>query len=86
MSPATFIKRLEEDEANNLVYRRGECEGLISVWKFEGSFILTWEECLTGEQYDESTYSRDERHVFPNIDEVLAFLTRSGLKVESFAP
>ena len=86
MSPAMFARRLEGGEANHLIYRRDEYDGLVSIWMCEGSFILTWEECPIGEQYDESTYSRDERHVFANIEEVLAFLTRNGLKAESFAP
>lgn len=86
MSPATFARRLEDGESNHLIYRRDEYDGLVSIWMYEGSFILTWEECPIGEQYDESTYSRDERHVFLNIEEVLGFLTRNGLKAESFAP
>jgi hypothetical protein len=42
--------------------------------------VLTWEECPAGEQYDEATYSRDERHVFATIEELLEFLAANELK------
>jgi hypothetical protein len=45
-----------------------------------------WEECPAGEQYDESTYTRDERHAFESVEQLIAFLTREGLRPEDFKP
>ncbi len=86
MSLSTFLKRLDDRKVNDLVYALSGREGLVSVWKHEGSLILTWEECPAGEQYNESTYTRDERHVFDAASKLLEFLTVNELKIESFAP
>lgn len=86
MTPQTFAKRLEDGKVNNLTYSLNGNEGLVSVWKHEGSFILTWEECPAGEQYDESTYTRDERHVFTSTTEVLEFIAANEMNAESFTP
>jgi hypothetical protein len=73
-------------KANNLTYSSGEKEGLVSIWKHGETYVLTWEECPAGEQYDESTYTRDERHVFAEISELLEFIKMHDLKLEIFTP
>ena len=61
----TFRQRVEGGRSVSLVYKTsGDLEGLVSVWLHEGEVVLTWEECPAGEQYDESVYTRDERHTF----------------------
>lgn len=82
----TFVKRLQNGKANNLIYSDGDKEGLVSVWIHEEAIILTWEECPIGEQHDESTYSRDERHVFESIGDLMTFLASNALKPELFTP
>jgi hypothetical protein len=86
MTTEKFIERIEAGKANNLVYKAGENEGLVSVWKHGGSYIVTWEECPAGEQYDESTYTRDERHQLGSIEQLMAFLADQGLSPEAFKP
>lgn len=86
MSPETFRKRLEEGKYNNLLYAAEDREGLISVWKHQGRYILTWEECTKGEQYDESSCTRDERYFLASVDEVIQFLVENSLTIEAFRP
>ncbi|MDB5391761.1 MAG: hypothetical protein JWM11_7407 [Planctomycetaceae bacterium] len=86
MTIRTFLERLQNKQVNNLIYSANGLAGLISVWKHEESFVLTWEECPSGEQYDESLYTRNERLVFWSIDEILGFLATNDLKAESFTP
>jgi hypothetical protein len=86
MMLTTFADRLHRGKANNLTYAKDGKEGLVSVWKHEGLLVLTWEECPAGEQYDESTYTRDEKHSFCTVDELLEFLAANGLRPESFTP
>lgn len=84
MNSITFEKRLRDGKANNLTYSKDGRDGLVSVWMYESSIILTWEECPKGEQYDESTYTRDDRHVFSTIAELMTFLSHNGLAVNEF--
>ncbi|MEW4567436.1 hypothetical protein AB1L88_06170 [Tautonia sp. JC769] len=86
MSREGFLRRLGAGKAVNCTYRRGEFTGLISAWANANRFVLTWEECPEGEQYDESTYTRDERHEFATAGEVLAFVERSGHPASDFGP
>ena len=86
MTPEGFLRRLRDGRAVNCVYRSGELEGLISAWRHEGRFILTWEECPAGQEYDESTYTRDERHEFATAEDVLAFVESSGHPPSAFSP
>ena len=86
MAAGRFITAIDSGKANNLVYSTEGKEGLVTVWKFEDSYILTWEECPVGEQYDESTYTRDERHKFVSVEQLVDFLADHGLKPEAFKP
>lgn len=86
LSREGFLKRLRAGKSVNCVYRRDEFAGLISAWAYEGRFILTCEECPAGEQYDESCYTRDERHEFATADEVLAFVEDRGYPHSAFQP
>ena len=86
MSPETFWRRLEDGRCNNHLYTAGDREGLVSVWKHQGGYVLTWEECPKGGQYDESNYTRDERHLLASVDEVFRFLTDNGLSLATFHP
>lgn len=79
-----FLRRLAAGKAVNCVYTAGAVTGLISAWPHGGGFVLTWEECPIGQQYDESTYTRDERHTFGTAEEVLRFVEENGYPAGAF--
>ena len=84
MNSQSFEERLRMGKVNCLVYSKDGKDGLISVWINNSSFILTWEECPKGKQYDESTYTRDDRHVFSNYSDLLFFLKKQNLQLNQF--
>ena len=84
MNSQSFEERLRMGKVNCLVYSKDGKDGLISVWINNSSFILTWEECPKGKQYDESTYTRDDRHVFSNYSDLLFFLKEQNLQLNQF--
>lgn len=84
--PETFLQRLRSDKVVNCIYKRDEHAGLISAWAFDGRFVLTWEECLDGDQYNENAYTRDERHEFEAAEHVLAFVEQRGYPAAMFGP
>lgn len=86
MTPETFESRLNTGRSNHHIYRMADTEGKVSVWKYEQNYILTWEECPTGRQYDDSTYTRDERHTFDSLAALLSFLSEYNLSPEDFRP
>jgi len=86
MTSATFSMRILEGKANNLMYSSSDTEGLVVVWKHSNVIILTWEECPLGQQYDESTYTKDERHEFSNMDLLLEYLSANSLSIDLFVP
>jgi hypothetical protein len=86
MTPEGFLRRLGAGKVVNCVYRRDGLSGLISAWPHGGGFVLTWEECRNGDQYNEHAYTRDERHVFEKAEDVLAFVERAGYPASEFGP
>ena len=60
MTSEGFLRRLRTGKVVNCIYRLGELAGLISAWPHDGGFVLTWEECRDGDQYNEHAYTRDE--------------------------
>ena len=86
MKYETFVKRLEKGKSNHYIYKKNGLEGLISVWKYNSLYILTWEECKEGEQFDEAGYTKDERYEFKSLDEITTFLNRAHISVEEFTP
>jgi hypothetical protein len=86
MTPEGFLRRLGDGKVVNCLYRTGELAGLISAWAYGGRFVLTWEECPDGDQYNEHGYTRDERYEFDSAEEVLAFVETGGHPASSFHP
>ena len=86
MTRTTFVTRLESCKSNRLIGAAGGLEWLINVWKDGAQYILTWEECPAGKQYDESLYTWDEVHRFDTADQVIVFLQNHGLRVGEFKP
>lgn len=86
MQIETFIARIESGKSCSHLYKRDGKESMINVWKHLQSYILTWEECLPGKQYDESEYTRDERKEFASVELLIDFLKEQGIDPESFVP
>jgi len=86
MTPDGFLRRLNAGKAVNCLYRTGSLRGLISAWAHDGRFVLTWEECHDGDQFNEHRYTRDERHVFATAEDVLEFVAQGGYPASAFEP
>lgn len=86
MKRETFLHRLTTGKTLNRLYEEGGRAGIVKIWRYEDSFVLTWEECPIGEQYDESTYTKDLRESFPTTEALLAYLQEKGLFPEGFTP
>jgi len=86
MTSEGFLRRLHAGKAVNCTYRQGELSGLVAAWPHGDGFVLTWEECQEGDQYNEHAYTRDERHVFNTAEEVLAFVQQAGHPASAFGP
>lgn len=86
MSSDGFLLRLRSGKQVNCNYRAGELTGMISAWPHGGGFILTWEECRDGDQFNEQAYTRDERHQFETAEQVLVYVTQAGCPASAFSP
>ncbi len=86
MTPIGFLNRLRAGKVVNCTYRRSDLSGHISAWAYGNKFVLTWEECRDGDQYNEQAYIRDERHEFHTVEDVLAFVEQNGHPVSAFSP
>ncbi|MGC4006342.1 MAG: hypothetical protein QM811_25765 [Pirellulales bacterium] len=86
MSPEGFLARLSAGKTVHCVYHTGNLEGLVSAWRLEDRYMLTWEECEKGDQFNENTYTRDERWEFESPEEVLSFIEQAGYPATRFTP
>ncbi len=86
LSPDGFLRRLRSGKVVNCLYWKGELAGLISAWPHAGAFILTWEECRDGDQYNENAYTRDERHQFETAEQVLTVVEQAGYPASASGP
>jgi hypothetical protein len=59
---------------------------MVSAWRYNDTFVLTWEECKLGDVSNENNYTRDERHIFATPSDVLDFITQNGLSATDFHP
>ena len=84
MKMETFEIRLEGGKANNFIYSKNGKEGLVSIWKHGSSFIITFEECNKGDQFNEAGYTRDERHEFSNLKKAIEFLLENNFSPTEF--
>lgn len=86
MSPEGFLRRLRNGKVVNCVYQSGILDGLISAWPHDGGYVLTWEECRSGDQHNEHAYIRDEHRQFESAEQVLAFVEQAGYPASAFSP
>ena len=86
MTREKFINRLNSHHAASYRYTGAGLAGLVNVWFYLDTFVLTWEECKDGDQANEGDYTRDERHEFPNAEAVVDFLDEANIDVERFTP
>ena len=84
MTEEMFINFLNRHQALGYNYKRDGLAGLINVWYHKDKFILTWEECKDGDQFNESNYTRDERHEFSYAIDVTLYLRTAGMDVTVF--
>lgn len=54
MTREGFLERLGAGKVVNGTYERDGLAGLISAWRHQWRFILTWEECRDGDQFNEN--------------------------------
>jgi hypothetical protein len=81
-----FLNRLRSGKSAICIYQEDGKSGLINTWLHEQQFILTWEECLDGDQYNENEYTRDERYIFQSAEQLLIFLESTGYTAEQLSP
>ncbi len=86
MKAATFRQRLEAGKSVSYLYHTEDKAGVINLWRYGGQFVLTWEECRDGDQYNEQNYTRDETLRFDTLEAVEAFLAQNALLPEHFTP
>jgi hypothetical protein len=86
MTSGGFLRWLHSGKTVNCVYSSSGLARLISAWPNNGVFVLTWEECREGEQYNEQNFTRDERHQFDTAEELLAFVEKAGYPPSAFSP
>ena len=84
MTKEGLIKRLQSGKASNLKYSKDGLSGMVNVWKYNDEYIITWEECEDGSQWNESSFTKDERYKFKIIDEVMSFIDEHSLDVGNF--
>jgi hypothetical protein len=81
-----LIKRLKAGKACNLKYNNNDFSGMVNIWSYNDEYILTWEECKNGNQWNESSSTKDERYKFKLVDEVMQFIDKHSLDIEGFKP
>jgi hypothetical protein len=86
MNPKERIRRIVEScGVAAATFWREKLQSLVEVWRYEDRIILTWEEAPDGAQYDESRYTKDERHVFDSVGQALAFLEQHAVAFSEFS-
>jgi hypothetical protein len=86
MNIDTFAKRVDSGKSNYFIYSSDGKDGMISIWKNMDLYILTLEECFPGCQYDESSYTRDERLEFSSLEQMFDYLVNRGIDPTYFTP
>ncbi len=81
-----FQQRLRLGKGVHRNYRTDGKTGIVSIWRHEDKFVLTWEEFPSGEVYNKQNYTRDEVHHFNDIEEVLEFLRINKVNPRGFEP
>ena len=78
------LSLLTAGETLELIIDHEASQSLVKVWMYEGEYVLTWEQCPNGMQYDEPSYLRDERHVFANQADLMDFIDGEEVKMIAF--
>lgn len=86
MTEDKFRDFLIKHRALGYKYKDAGLAGLINVWFYENKFVLTWEECRDGDQFNESNYTRDDRYELPDVNSVVELLHESGVDITHFKP
>lgn len=89
MTPDGLRRRLMQGRSASIAYESGNKRGAIAIWRHEGAIILTWEEWEEAADrgyYNEHAYTRDERHVFADVEAACDFLRGRGMDPARFEP
>ena len=86
MTEQGFLKRLESRKTNILSFIQGANEVVVSIWKYENKYVLTWEVYPEGSFHDESTYLKDEVHNFGCTKQLITFIKTNGFDLSKFTP
>ena len=90
MTREALIKRLEQRRSIQALYVRlengRELQGRVGIDAEDNSFVLIWEECPSGQQFNENMYTRDEFLRFESLEPLMQFLDESGLNLDLFRP
>jgi len=84
MTKQNFRKLLSRGTAVHYKYKNDGQAGVVNIWLYKNRFVISWEECKDGDQFNESNYTRDDLNNFPDIDSVIDYLNSSSLSVEPF--
>ena len=84
MKQKAFLKRLSENETNHYEYSTDGNVGFVNIWKHKNKIILTWEEFPPDCAFNEIAYTRDERHVFNDVEELFVFLNTQKISCKHF--
>jgi len=85
MRKQVFVDRLNSRRAISYRYTSVNLAGLVNIWFHKNHFVLSWEECKDGDQWNEDNYTRDQLYNFVDVDAVVKFLENSGIASEFFA-
>ncbi|MBQ4831570.1 hypothetical protein J8L84_20030 [Alteromonas sp. MMG017] len=86
MTEQGFLKRLESSKTNILSFIQGTNEVVVSIWKYENKYVLTWEVYPKGMFHDESTYLKDDIHNFDCSRTLINFIKTNGFDLSKFTP
>ena len=84
MTEQNFRKLLSRGTAVGYNYKNDGQAGLVNIWLYKDRFIISWEECKDGDQFNESNYTRDDLNDFPDINSVIEYLNNSNILIEPF--
>ncbi len=84
MTEQNLRKFLSRGTALYYKYKNNGQAGMVNIWFYKDRFIISWEECKDGDQFNESSYTRDDLNDFSNIDSVIDYLNNSNIPVELF--
>jgi hypothetical protein len=85
MDAETFCRCLLAGKRLTLTYKDG-LAGMVEVWRHGDRYVMTWEECEDGQQFNENEYTKDFRQEFDSPAHVVRYLEECDVDVAGFRP